>query len=76
MCHGERQGRRNPVPFQQEDRGYQGLQEDGHSAVFPTPGLLIPYGGSGALSPAPRTRNKKDMDTWRARYDYPENAGR
>jgi hypothetical protein len=36
MSHGERQGRRNPVPFQQEDRGYQGLQEDGHSAVFPT----------------------------------------
>ena len=26
--------------------------------------------------PRPRTRNKRDMDTWRAQYDYPENAGR
>jgi hypothetical protein len=26
--------------------------------------------------PRPRTRNRKDMDAWRARYNYPDSAGR
>ena len=26
--------------------------------------------------PRPHTRNRKDMDAWRARYDYPDSAGR
>src|ERR1035437_870457 len=32
--------------------------------------LLYPH------QPRPRTRNKKDMDVWRARYDFPDYAGR
>lgn len=26
--------------------------------------------------PRPRTRRRKDMDTWRAKYNFPDSAGR